>query len=102
MILGEAGARTVSSVRTLLFGALLGLMAVPLVVPAGAAPPAVDKVSSGQRAAVLELLSAVASGDPEAMALAIHPEDLQALRQRLLDQIRQEGGGGESTTRTRR
>jgi hypothetical protein len=61
----------------------------------------VEKVSTGQRAAALELLSAVASGDPQAMALAIHPDDLQALRQRLLALMRQEVQRGDSTIRSR-
>ena len=47
------------------------------VMPASGAPVA-EKVTTGQRTAVLEFLSAVASGDPQAVALTIHPDDLQA------------------------
>jgi hypothetical protein len=90
-----------SLIRALLFCALLGLAAVRLVVPAVAAPPTVDKVSVGQRAAALEFLSAVASGDPQAMAAAIHPDDLQALRLRLMGLMREEVQRGDGTIRSR-
>lgn len=65
----------------------------------GAAP--VEKVSSAQRTAALEFLSAVASGDPQAVALTIHPDDLQALRLRILAMLKDEAGRGDGTIRTR-
>lgn len=60
-----------------------------------------EKVTAGQRAAALEFLSAVASGDPQAVAVAIHPDDLQALRRRLLGLLREEAKRGDSSVRSR-
>jgi hypothetical protein len=62
------------------------------------APPA---VSTGQRTAALEFLSAVASGDPQALAQSIHPDDLRALRLRILGLLREEAGRGDGTLRSR-
>ncbi len=83
--------------RMLLFGASL-LLALGAAM---AAVPVVDKVSMGQKAAALEFLSAVASGDPQAVALTIHPDDLQALRMRILGLLRDEAKRGDSTIRSR-
>src|SRR5260221_3887392 len=63
--------------------------------------PVAEKVSSGQRTAALEFLSAVASGDPQAVAFAIHPDDLQALRLRILALLRDEAARGDGTIRSR-
>src|SRR6202000_371632 len=63
-----------------------------------AAPPA---VSFSQRTAALEFLSAVASGDPQAVAQSIHPDDLRALRLRILGLLRDEAGRGDGTLRAR-
>ena len=63
-----------------------------VVVPALAAPVA-DKVTQSQKQAALEYLDAVASGDPQAMAQAIHPDELLALRLRLLGLMREESDG---------
>jgi len=79
----------------------LGAALLCLPPPAASAPPTVDKVSAGERAAALEFLSAVASGDPQTMALAIHPDDLQALRLRLLGVMQDETRRGDSTVRSR-
>ena len=68
--------------------------------PAGAAP-VTEKVTSGQREAALEFLQAVASGDPQAVAFAIHPDDLQALRLRILNLLRDEAKRGDATIRSR-
>jgi hypothetical protein len=85
---------------TLLSLSLFGTSFVVCLAPVfGAAP--VEKVSTGQRAAALEFLSAVASGDPQAVALTIHPDDLQALRLRLLATLRDEASRGDGTIRTR-
>jgi hypothetical protein len=82
------------------FGAPTLVLALLLWVPVLAAPVA-EKVSTGQRTAALEYLSAVASGDPRAVAFAIHPDDLQALRLRILALLRDEAKGGEGTIRAR-
>jgi hypothetical protein len=64
-------------------------------------PVPAEKVSAAQRAGALEFLSAAASGDPQAMAAAIHPEELQALRLRILGLLREAAKRGDSTTRSR-
>ena len=84
--------------RLLLIGAFLGLSSAVLA-GAGAAPT--DKVSRSQKAAALEYLAAVASGDPQRIALAIHPDDLLALRTRILGLLREEAKRDDSTIRAR-
>lgn len=79
---------------------LLALADPTLAVPALAAPLA-DKVTQSQKEAALEYLDAVASGDPQAMAQAIHPDELLALRLRLLGLMREEAKKGDSTIRAR-
>jgi hypothetical protein len=86
--------------KALHYGALALLLAVLLLPPARAAAVA-EKASAGQRAAALEFLSAVASGDPQTVASAIHPDDLQALRLRLLTLLREEAKRGDGTIRSR-
>ena len=60
-----------------------------------------EKPSSAQKAAASEYLDAVASGSPQAVAFAIHPADLEALRNRVLTLLRDEAAKGESTIRVR-
>jgi hypothetical protein len=86
--------------RLLHFGAFGLLLAAFLLRPATGAPVA-EKVTTGQRTAVLEFLSAVASGDPQAVAFTLHPDDLQALRLRILTLLRDEAKRGDSTIRSR-
>lgn len=87
------------------FSALRGLLVVLILIltpRAGSAEgPPIGKVTSSQRAAALEFLSAVASGDPQAVALAIHPDELQALRLRILALLHDEAKRGDSTIRSR-
>jgi len=54
-----------------------------------------------QKNAALEFLQAVASGDPEAVAFAMHPDDLRALRLRILTLLHEEAKRGDSTVRNR-
>jgi len=65
------------------------------------AAPAATTVTSAQKSAALEYLAAVAGGNAQEVAYAIHPEDLEALRQRLLGLMREEAKRGESTVRSR-
>src|ERR1700738_2776148 len=58
-------------------------------------------VSLSQKDAALQFLQAVASGDPEAVAFSIHPDDLRALRLRILTLLRNEKKRGDSTVRDR-
>src|SRR5882724_11102470 len=82
-------------------GASLLLLGALLLMPAMAAAPVTEKVTGGQKTAALEFLSAVASGDPQAVAFAIHPDDLQALRLRILTLLREEAKRGDGTIRAR-
>jgi hypothetical protein len=81
-------------------GASILLLATLFWLPVSGAPVA-EKVASGQRTAALQFLSAVASGDPQAVALTIHPDDLQALRLRILTLLRDEAKRGDGTIRSR-
>jgi hypothetical protein len=54
-----------------------------------------------QRAAAEEYLAAVAAGDARAMALAIHKDELEALRKRLVDDMRLEDDRDDSLLRSR-
>jgi hypothetical protein len=78
---------------------LSALLCSLLLVPALAA--AADKPDRAQKAAASEYLDAVASGSPQAVAFAIHPSDLEGLRNRVLTQLRDEAARGESTVRVR-
>src|SRR5262252_4232715 len=75
-----------------------------LLVLAALAPRAPAQgiaVSSGQKEAALDYLQALASNDPQAIALTIHPDDLKELRLRLLRLLHAEAKKGESTVRVR-
>ena len=72
-----------------------------LVYPAALAAVNATSVSYSQRSATLEFLQALASGDPEAVALTIHPDDLRALRLRILNLLRNEAKRNDSTVRNR-
>lgn len=74
---------------------LLCLLLAPALV--GAA----DKPTGAQKRAAGEYLDAVASGSPQAVAYAIHPAELEALRTRVLTQLREEAARGDSTVRVR-
>jgi len=71
------------------------LLLVPVM--AGAA----DKPSGAQKRAASEYLDAVASGSPQAVAFAIHPDELEALRVKVLTRLREEASHGDSTERVR-
>jgi len=76
------------------------LAIVPACPQAWAAVSATG-VSMSQKNAALEFLQAVASGDPEAVAIAIHPDELRALRLRVLTLLHEEAKRGDSTVRNR-
>src|SRR5256886_15255899 len=76
------------------------LAIVPACPQAWAAVSATG-VSMSQKNAALEFLQAVASGDPEAVAFAMHPDDLRALRLRILTLLHEEAERGDSTVRNR-
>lgn len=62
---------------------------------------ATDGVSSAQRRAAAEFLAAKASGDAQAVAFALHPQELDTLRNTLLQRLRDESARGESGLRGR-
>jgi len=100
MVKSRHSGASVQLLVTLLSLPLFGVSVFFGTAPAfGAAP--VEKVSTAQRTAALEFLSAVASGDPQAVALTIHPDDLRALRLRILAMLRDEAARGDGTIRTR-
>ena len=78
-----------------------GLFAALCLLFAASLAMAADKPSGAQKRAAEEFLDAVASGDPHAVAYAIHPTELENLRQRILTQLREEAGRGDSTIRAR-
>jgi hypothetical protein len=80
-------------------GALL--LTLLLQLSAACAAVVAEKVSLAQKNAALQFLSALASGDTQAVALAIHPDDLQELRLRLLRLLRAEARQGDNTIRSR-
>ena len=76
-------------------------LALAAACPAALAAVNASSVTFAQQNAALEFLQAVASGDPEAVALTIHPDDLRALRLRILNLLRAEAKRNDSTVRNR-
>ncbi len=62
---------------------------------------AAEKPSGAQKQAASEYLDAVASGSAQAVAYAIHPSELDALRTKVLTMLREESAKGDSTVRVR-
>ena len=62
---------------------------------------AADPVSSAQRRAAGEFLSAVASGNAQSVAYAIHPAELDRLRVGITARLREEAARGDGTLRGR-
>jgi hypothetical protein len=80
--------------RTIRLGAVL----LALVV---AAPAWCESVTGSQKNAATELIGAVASGSASAVALAIHPSELELMRKRVLDLLKAEAERDENGIRTR-
>ena len=87
--------------RRLLATLVLPWLLVGLSSQVFAATAPVEKVTRSQKAAVLDYLTAVASGDPQQVALALHPDDLLALRIRILGLLHEEAKRDDSTIRSR-
>jgi hypothetical protein len=81
-----------------LFAALCAALVLGFLT---AAPLHAESVSSSQKRAAEELLDAVAGGSASAVALAIHPSELELLRKRVLDLMRGEADRDENGIRTR-
>ena len=79
------------------------LASVLLLVASGFAPmiASAAAVSGAQRRAAEQYFAAVAAGDAGAMAQAIHPDELELLRKRVVDLVRLEDDRGENTVRSR-
>ncbi len=60
-----------------------------------------DELTGAQRRAALEFLQAMASGDAQAVAYALHPSEADRLRITLQQRLRAEAEQGESTLRSR-
>lgn len=80
-------------------GLLVGLLTIAGAISA----PAIraDDVSGAQARGAEEYLAAVAGGGAQAVALAFHPAELEALRTRLLTRLRADTAKNDSTSRTR-
>jgi hypothetical protein len=76
----------------------LAVAALALAVPAVFAH---ESVTNPQKRAVEEFLHSVATGNPQNVAYAIHPRDLEELRTQLLSKLRAEAERGENILRTR-
>jgi hypothetical protein len=82
------------------WGPLLGL-ALALLPPGAPAAVVANSVTLAQKDAAMQFLQAVASGDPASVAQAIHPDDLRALRLRILARLQEEAKKNDSTLRGR-
>src|SRR5258708_12758714 len=76
-------------------------LAIVPAYPGAVAAVTATGVTMSQKDAALEFLQAVASGDGQAVAFSIHPEDLRALRLRILTLLHNEAKRGDSTVRDR-
>ena len=76
-------------------------LAIVPAYPGALAAVTATGVTMSQKDAALEFLQAVASGDAQAVAFSIHPDDLRALRLRILTLLHDEAKRGDSTVRDR-
>lgn len=83
------------------WGRQAGYLCGLLFLCAASLATAVEKVTGAQERAAAEFLAAVASGDPQNVAYAIHPDELNALRLRILGQMQEEAKHDDSTIRGR-
>ena len=81
---------------------MLRLCAAAALVSIALVPRALaDELSAAQRRAAGEYLAAVASGDAQAVAYAIHPDELDRLRVTLQQRLRAEAASGGDALRSR-
>src|SRR3954466_3494921 len=78
------------------FRALIPMLLLAVACPALAAGP-----TGAQQKGAEAFLNAVATGNPQAVAQELHPEELEKLRSRLLTLLRAEGMQGSGTYRSR-
>jgi hypothetical protein len=60
-----------------------------------------DDVTGAQRRGAEEFLAALASGNPQSVANAVHPAELDRIRVGVLTELREEAARGESAARSR-
>jgi hypothetical protein len=80
---------------------LIKVVSVVLGFSSSAGLLAAESVSGSQERAASELIAAIASGDAQAVAFAIHPSELDRLRITIVQRLREEAARGESAIRTR-
>jgi hypothetical protein len=79
----------------------LGLISAAALGAFTGAEARADTVTAAQRRAAGEFLAAVAAGNAQAIAYAIHPGELDRLRLSVMARLREEAARGESTLRAR-
>jgi hypothetical protein len=79
--------------------AALGLILAATL--AASAPAAAQDVSGAQRRGAAEYLAAAASGSAQAIAFAVHPDELDRLRLGILAVLREEAAQGDNSRRAR-
>jgi hypothetical protein len=77
------------------------LLSAGLLLSLAAPVRAAETVSGAQERAAGEYLAAVAAGDAQAVAFAIHPTELDRLRIMIVQKLRDEAARGESALRLR-
>ncbi len=82
-------------------GAAMALVWSALAWMALAPTARADDLSSAQRRAAGEYLAAVAAGDAQAVAYALHPDELDRLRVTLQQRLRAEAASGGDSLRSR-
>lgn len=92
-----SGGRHAWSMGHLFAVALLATISALMTAPAAHA----DDLSAAQRRAAGDYLAAVAAGDAQAVAYAIHPDELDRLRLRLQQRLRAEAASGGDALRSR-
>lgn len=76
----------------------LFIIAMLLLMPKGAQA---DSLTGAQRDAASQYFAALGSGDAQALAFAVHPDEIIKLRTRLITLLREETKHGDSTLRGR-
>jgi hypothetical protein len=83
---------------TRIFTALGLIFATALMAPA---PAAAQDVSGAQRRGAADYLAAAASGNAQAIAFAVHPDELDRLRLGILAVLREDAAKGDNSRRAR-
>jgi hypothetical protein len=79
----------------------LALLAALFCCTAWSVPAQAGDGTGAQQRAAEEYLAVLSSGDPKAVALSIHQDELEQLRKRLVDEMKLEADRNDSLVRTR-